>query len=88
MSTAMSSTAGLYTVTIDNSAPVIVDAFTDSNNPTCQFGWSAFGLRNIDHTVVITTSGPSPKMSTNTGETPTFELDGFVSVQFNYYYYT
>jgi hypothetical protein len=77
----MSSISGLFTVVIDNSAPVVVDAFTTSNNPTCEFGWSAFGLRNIDHTVVVTTGGASPKMSANTAVTPTFELDGFVITQ-------
>jgi hypothetical protein len=80
MSTAMSSIAGLYTVVLDNSAPVVVDAFTNSSNPTCEFSWSAFGLLNMDHTVVVTTGGPSPKMSMNTNAAPTFELDGFVSV--------
>jgi hypothetical protein len=82
MSTAQSAISGQYIVAIDNSAPVTIDGFTDSQNPKCGFGWSSFGLKNTDHTVVVTTAGPSLIVSESGGQTPgnTFELDGFVSV--------
>jgi hypothetical protein len=80
MSATQSDTSGQYIVTVDNSAPVVVDGYTDSHAPTCGFGWSAFGLQDADHTVVVTTLGQSPRASANGAVAPTFELDGFVWV--------
>jgi hypothetical protein len=82
MSTAQSAISGQYIVAIDNLEPVTVDGYTASQNPTCGFGWSSFGLKNTDHTVVVTTAGPSLIASESGDQTPgsTFELDGFVSV--------
>ena len=78
MSSAQSDASGQYSVAIDNSAPVAVDGFADSPNAKCTFGWSAFGLKDTDHTIIVTTLGQSPKASANGKQATAFELDGFV----------
>jgi hypothetical protein len=82
MSTAQSAVSGQYVVAVDNLEPVTVDGYKNSQNPTCGFGWSSFGLKNTGHTVVVTTAGQSVLASESGDLNPgsAFELDGFVSV--------
>jgi hypothetical protein len=77
MSTAQSNRSGRYSVTVDDSTPVAVDGFVNSQNPTCGFSFSARNLTNTPHTVVVTTLGPSAASGTGEGQA-NVEVDGFV----------
>jgi hypothetical protein len=74
VSTTQSDKSGKYSIAIDNSAPITVDAFNPSQQPTCGFGWSAAGLQDALHSIVITTEGQSALTSTD--KASNFELDG------------
>ena len=78
LSVARTHTSGQYAVALDSLTPVIVDGFTDSLNAKCEIGWSAFGLKDEPHTIVITTKGQSPQAAADGGTASTFELDGIM----------
>ena len=78
MSNAQSDKSGQYSVAVDNQSPVMVDAFSPSQTPSCGIGWSASELQNALHTVVVTTLGQSSSASASGNEASNFELDGFV----------
>jgi len=80
LSVAQTDTSGQYAVALDNLAPVVVDGFTDSSAAKCEIGWSAFGLKDQPHTIVITTMGQSPQAAEDGRDATTFELDGIMSV--------
>jgi hypothetical protein len=65
---AQSSSAGQFSVSLDYSSEsdVTVDGFSATSQ--CAYGWSAFGLADITHTVVVTTLDVAM----------TFELDHFL----------
>jgi len=77
MSAAQSNRSGRYSVTVDDSTPIAVDGFVNSPNPTCGFSFSALNLTNADHTVVVTTLGPSTSSGIGNGPA-NVEVDGFV----------
>jgi hypothetical protein len=74
VSTTQSDKSGKYSITLDNYAPITIDAFTPLQQPTCGIGWSAAGLQDALHTLVITTEGQSALTSTD--KASNFELDG------------
>lgn len=78
MSTAQSDTSGQYSVAVDSQNQVIIDGFTKSQNASCGFSWSASGLQNALHTVVVTTMGQSASAGSGSNGASNFELDGFV----------
>jgi len=80
MSTAQSNTSGQYSVAVDNQNQTVIDGFTNSKSASCGFSWSASGLQNALHTVVVTTMGQSASAGSGNGVS-NFELDGFVITQ-------
>lgn len=80
MSTAQTDTSGKYSVTLDNQTAVAIDCFQKSQNPSCEFGWSAVEVQNSLHTVVVTTMGQSSEAASGV-DASNFELDGFVITQ-------
>ena len=80
LSTSQSNTAPQYAVGIDGAEPVLVDGFTSSASPLCALGWSSFGLKDTNHTVIVTTLGPGPQIASNGVQPSPFELDGFMYV--------
>ena len=76
MSTVQSNQSGQYSVSIDQqSTTTVIDGFSNSQNVMCGFGWTAAGLQDALHTVVVTTLGQSSASSDGASN---FELDGFV----------
>jgi len=80
MHTIQSDLSGKYAVVIDGQTPVGIDGFTNTQSASCGFGWSAFGLENALHVVIVTTLGQSNLAGSGSGAS-NFELDGFVITQ-------
>ena len=53
MNTAQSSQSGMFSVSVDNSAPYTVDSFSNSTDAKCGISWSSPPLSNGTHTVSI-----------------------------------
>jgi len=79
MWTSLAENSGTCSVSLDNSAPVSIDGFVNTTNPVCIIAWSAFGLANGQHSVVVTNLGQSEKAS-NSGKynATIYESDGFI----------
>jgi len=76
MWTSLAETSGTCSVAIDNVAPVSIDGF--SPHPVCLIAWSAFGLGNGKHTVVVTNLGQSAMASSEGQDNATlYQLDAF-----------
>jgi hypothetical protein len=72
--------SGVYSVSLDGSVPVEIDGYrsydeSPTQDPTCEFGWSQWGLGDGKHVLNVKTIGASPR-ERNSGE---FELNQFVS---------
>jgi hypothetical protein len=81
MSTTQSMTSGQYSVKIDDTPPVLIDGFADAQTKSCDVAWSAFGLQDKGHTIIVTTLGQSQKASMNNQQATAFELNRFTITQ-------
>lgn len=72
MITTSSSTAGTWSVSLDNQAAVTVNGFNPQTS--CGSTWSATNLDNKMHSVTVTLTGSADGSSSATG----FELDEFL----------
>jgi hypothetical protein len=77
MWTSLNQNSGTCSVAIDNVTPVSIDGY--SPNPICVIAWSAYGLTNGSHTVIVTNLGQSQK-ATSAGQynATIYEADGFM----------
>jgi hypothetical protein len=78
MFTSLSQNSGTCAVSIDNATPVSIDGYINSSYPQCVVAWSAYGLNNGSHNVIVANLGQSQK-ATNAGQNnaTVYESDGF-----------